>query len=492
MPGPGLQVFGGQPDKPAVLLFHGLGETSASTWVNPDLMGVSYFYQAPTPSETHRDLGWQTWPRTGVAVDEGVLLSDPLVVGSLNWLNVLRNRGFTVGLFDRPQRTIAGSLPGALEAFDQFLEATRAPSGPLVATPPPVVLMGHSQGGIVLKKVLQDRGTRGRVKAVVTLSTPHWGSRVAGLAVRLGDLINSFLDVNLGPAPNLVATLQAAVGAQLRPVADWLNDQSHAELAPGSAALGDPQAEGPVPGVRYITVGGTNPTFTRVFGWEYSGDSAEPVATLDGPRYHWQADVFELPGVSPVAAAFARAAPEWTPNQGDGLVTDQSARLPWSEHVPTQLNHAEVLYTPALQGEVINRLLPLPPLETLRLDPAVVQLGSGESQRFTFAGPGPVTWTLDGPGSLSPDGVYVAPANFVPGAGARVQAMAGDGSGRTASATITLVGRSPAIRAQRPGDGAQYVGPGLLQGRDVRGVQPNLPQLQKPSLGPGGGPPVRR
>jgi hypothetical protein len=57
--------------------------------------------------------------------------------------------------------------------------------------------------------------------------------------------------------------------------------------------------------------------------------------------------------LSPIMDALRDFTDEVKPGRGDGLVTDVSARLPWSTHVTTSLNHAEVLWNRPLQQQVV-------------------------------------------------------------------------------------------------------------------------------------------
>ncbi len=60
-----------------------------------------------------------------------------------------------------------GSMPRVAEQLADFV-AREIPAGP-------IVVVGHSLGGLVARTWLQDLGGRSRAVALVTLSTPHQG-----------------------------------------------------------------------------------------------------------------------------------------------------------------------------------------------------------------------------------------------------------------------------------------------------------------------------
>jgi hypothetical protein len=70
----------------------------------------------------------------------------------------------------------------------------------------------------------------------------------------------------------------------------------------------------------------------------------------------WRVRANEMAPISPMLDEMRDFAAELKPGQGDGLVTNASSRLPWSTHVTTDLNHAEVLWDRPLQQRVARLL----------------------------------------------------------------------------------------------------------------------------------------
>src|SRR5262249_4717989 len=156
-----------------------------------------------------------------------------------------------------------------------------------------------------------------------------------------------------------------------------------AELAPGSATLAGIAAGEPVPGIIYHTFGGISTDFARLWAAVYTPDSMIPyfIPFVPVPFFHWASTplvigvALNAPSFIPVAAItlmpvvseivtasnlLAAATPEFRPGLGDLLVSDARARLPFSTtHTTNALNHAEALYSPTIQAQVVGILLGL-------------------------------------------------------------------------------------------------------------------------------------
>jgi len=87
-------------------------------------------------------------------------------------------------------------------------------------------------------------------------------------------------------------------------------------------------------------------------------------------------------------------------------------------------------------------LIRLQPVVAISVSPTNRILWAGQSERFTASISGSsntsVGWTIIGPGSVSPDGVYQAPGSINTEESARITATSEADSSKTASASITL------------------------------------------------------
>jgi pimeloyl-ACP methyl ester carboxylesterase len=288
-----------------------------------------------------------------------------------NWFDYLASLGFTVAAWSQPGLAFGDAIPSALLAFDSLLSQTAARHP---GAPPPVALLGHSRGGLVIRQMLKDRRQSpdvNRVKWVITLHTPHHGSELGQWPGRLSAETTDLMDCCAPPsitAP-LKSQLRSLVTEAMRPMSKLLVDFESRELTPDSPLLrGLADGETKVPGTAYYTFGGTNPDFFHVYVWLFEASSAVPQYKDLSQYFVWRASPVEPGQISPVFEKVRPFVREVKAGVGDGLVTDESAHLPWSTHFTDRLNHAEVLWDRSLQARV-----------ALLIDPS---MGRGAGVRF--------------------------------------------------------------------------------------------------------------
>ncbi len=224
------------------------------------------------------------------------------------------------------------------------------------AAPPPIALVGHSRGGLVIHKLLRDQGNLGgRIRRVITIHSPHHGSQMAKAPERLAeDAAELFAKAEL--PPEVKHPLKELALQIVSPLNRMIDDGSK-ELAPESPLItGLLSGDAPVEGVQYFTFGGTTPTLVRLYTWLFTPMSSVPQYKNLEQYFDWQAKPAEVGLVSPLLDRITAFAPEIKAGQGDSLVTDLSARLPYSVHETDQLNHAEVLWDRTLQQKVARIL----------------------------------------------------------------------------------------------------------------------------------------
>ena len=347
---PWLSQYGGvicksaDPSRPAILLVHGLHQ-SMESWTKPSSTGYTYDFRH-TPPEI--DLGDHAAPNAGL-YKAGT--SDKLEVDNLNWFDYLAQQGFTVAAWSQPCCTFADAYPSAKTALAQFAADTAALNP---AAPPAIVLIGHSRGGLVIHKLLRDQGSMGgRIRWAITIHSPHHGSLMAKTPERLAEEATGlFANVSL---PSEVKQPLKQLALQIVAPLRQMIDDGQAELAPDSPLItGLLNGDAAVPGVRYYTFGGTNPTLVRLYTWLFTPMSSVPQYKGLEQYFHWQAKPAEVGLVSPLLDRIPPFNPEIKPGAGDTLVTDLSARLPYSIHETDQLNHAEVLWDRTLQQKVVR------------------------------------------------------------------------------------------------------------------------------------------
>lgn len=344
------------PTRPAILLVHGLHQ-DARTWTAPSSTEYAYDYQHHPGNkrigETHAA------PNVGVYMigkSKWIYRSDENRAAwdkENNWFDFLVQQGFTVATWSQKKLTMADAMPSARLAFDSLLAQTAARNP---SAPPPVALIAHSRGGLVVRQLLKEKGSQGRVKWAITLHTPHQGSELGRTPGKLAAEIVDLIDCCAPPiitAP-LKAQLKELAVEAMRPMTKLLMDDESRELSPGSPLIrGLAEGEKKLDDVTYYTFGGTNPRVYRLYTWLFDAESAVPQYSASRGQYFvWRVKPVEIASVSPILDKIRDFAPEVAPGKGDALVSDASARLPWSIHTTTALNHAELLWDKPLMNKV--------------------------------------------------------------------------------------------------------------------------------------------
>ncbi len=355
--GGGRIVCASDPTRPAILLFHGLHQ-DARTWTAPSYVEYAYDYR-DNPGEkrvgdTHSSANagvYKVAPSKWLYGDDRAAWDK-----SVNWFDYLVSRGFTVATWGQPGLTFSAAYPSALEAFDSLLSHSRQRSP---AAPPAVALIGHSRGGLVLRKVLKNRASTGRVQWVVTLHSPHQGSALGQTPGRLVaetvDLLDCCIPGDL--TAGLKKEVKDLVTEAMRPMTRLVWPDENRELTPDGPLIRDLRSgEQAIPGVQYYTFGGTDPTYYKLYLWHFDAMSSVPQVKDLTTYYVWRVRPVEIGPLSPIMDKLRDFIDEVKPGKGDGLVTDVSARLPWSTHTTNSLNHAEVLWNRPLQQRVAGLL----------------------------------------------------------------------------------------------------------------------------------------
>lgn len=351
----GRIVCAKDPTRPAILLFHG-NHQDGRTWTAPSYTEYAYDYKNHPGKERIGD--------THSLGNAGVykVSTSSWLYGSEgdraawdkanNWFDLLVDQGFTVATWSQDMLTVSDAMPSAREAFDSFLTHTAARSP---AAPPPVALIAHSRGGLLIRQVLKEKGSLNRVKWVVTLHSPHSGSELGRTPGRMAAEIVDLIDCCTPPivtAPFKPKLKELAVEA-MRPMTKLIMADENRELQPDSPLFRNlAEGEKKLDDVTYYTFGGTNPTVYRLYIWLFDATSAVPQYRNLKQYFVWRAVPSEIGGVSPILDKIRDFAAEVTPNKGDALVADARSRLPWSIHTSTDLNHAELLWNKPLMTKV--------------------------------------------------------------------------------------------------------------------------------------------
>ena len=367
--------------KPVIILLHGLGG-DRNDWMSPFQERNWPYDHRHAPDE--RDMGVHDRPPLlklpGMEIR---YFLSPRLQGNTrgadgsddrSWWHILVGAGFPVFTYSQVPELMMPFSKGPVSQFKKFMEMLQQD----VLDDPdyrsrPVVILGHSRGGLIGRAYLGDpevksdpvagRGCFPTVKGLITLSSPHQGSNMA----LMDDKIIDFLEKIQKAVPRLpndvgnqvINTLKAKIDAYVGVYGD--------EIEPGSPMYRAMEAQEPIhEGVRCISVAGTSPRFFRLYLWTFTADSLMPKKSASGKmEFHWKAKPIEAKGASPIPDGLplkmlGMDLDEIMRGRGDGLTAEKRCHFPPSfrveEHLSFPLSHAEELWNPKLQRAIIQRL----------------------------------------------------------------------------------------------------------------------------------------
>jgi hypothetical protein len=123
-------------------------------------------------------------------------------------------------------------------------------------------------------------------------------------------------------------------------VLDFLKSKALKELLPESSFLKSLK-DGPLDRIYYVSLGGTKPTLFSLYRWRWNSVS-------EGKSKRWfltPEELFSMPEILRKVIPNKFYPAEITDGKGDGLVSAESAKIPWChEHYNCSLNHAQMLF----------------------------------------------------------------------------------------------------------------------------------------------------
>lgn len=243
--------------------------------------------------------------------------------------------GESFNLLAWSQRDSCGLISQAVEELSDVMK--------LLPPEDEVVLLGHSRGGLIARRFLQDRPIGWeRVRRVILLGSPNRGSQIAALAKILGEAWFLALVERFFPQSSPVFILRAFAHVRA-----YLKTAAIAELAPDSPFIAEMiqgekrERESRIP---YVNLIGTCTTFIRF----YRIVQLEPWQTVP---------ILSLLDGLETLVPRALLPPEVRQGRGDGQVSVESACLPWaqSNHL-FALNHAQLLIDGPIQRQILQAL----------------------------------------------------------------------------------------------------------------------------------------
>jgi pimeloyl-ACP methyl ester carboxylesterase len=214
----------------------------------------------------------------------------------------------------------------------------------------PLILVGHSRGGLVARKWIQDHpDKRGRVDGVILLACPNRGSRLADVADVFAKgirAIGRFMPREVSPNRGRIFLRLLAFYEE---IAGLFKGVALGELRPHSPfILGLKRKELEEQGsrIRYLNLVGTSTVFTKLYRLSTKdvGELREVTSLIDS-----------LPKKIPTVMM-----PEEIVNEkGDGLVSKGRARIAWvrpGSHKEFHVNHLRMLIDLDVRREIIRFL----------------------------------------------------------------------------------------------------------------------------------------
>jgi pimeloyl-ACP methyl ester carboxylesterase len=224
----------------------------------------------------------------------------------------LRDLGFS--LLSWTQSRPVGPMHTAVEELEALIKEHEAFTGN------GIVFICHSRGGLIARKYLENH--QGAARGLITLATPHHGTSMARWPAYFSPLTNLLYQLVKGFS-------RSEIDSVFRRILGFLGSRGLHELLPESkfyAELKDAKQAG----VRYISIGGTNPDLLRPL----MPSIPDLLSKVLPERI--------IPG-------------EMREGFGDGLVTAASARLPYAdEHRDFPVNHASMLFERAVRAFIAD------------------------------------------------------------------------------------------------------------------------------------------
>jgi pimeloyl-ACP methyl ester carboxylesterase len=325
-------------DLEVVLLLHGLGGHKQD-WSYPAWRSVNYDLDH-APQDRHDDSHFTPplyyFPQFSLSEKREVSC----------WTSVLLSLGHTVIYYDQDGRS--APIEQALDQFENLIVPfirdellTNQLAGKRV------VLLCHSRGGILARYYLarHPQEATAWVQRAITLHSPHAGTNAPNSLRRLADEA-----VVLSPFPPALYLLGRLL--------DWFSfGEGAQQLLPDNPLFGELSLPADTPDIEFRTFGGTSVTYSGLYWWYYALSSFVP-NPFEFPPFDWTLSPLELDPISPLLDQLPDilADEEQREGQGDGLVTNDSARLPGVPHQSFPLNHAEALFDERLFAAVADIL----------------------------------------------------------------------------------------------------------------------------------------
>lgn len=204
-----------------------------------------------------------------------------------------------------------------------------------------IILIGHSRGGLIARKYLASADKR--IKAQITLATPHKGSGMAQWAVHMAPLLS-----HLGPL--LPEAERGTLTHTLKKIYEFLSGKAVKQLLPDSKffkSFEDLKSQG----VYSMSIGGNAPALFTIYR-RYCEEKQERGRRTFICRYE---KVFSIPELLEKSIPEKFFPEEMKKGRGDCLVSAESARLPYADaHYDFDVNHAGIIFDARVRAKIME------------------------------------------------------------------------------------------------------------------------------------------
>jgi pimeloyl-ACP methyl ester carboxylesterase len=326
----------GNSDKPAIVFIHGLG-MDKDIWVNPlksRILGgrlpLDIFLREKPLSRDFGPSGEK--PKEGIK--EFSLGGQPKVLKTLFADLTLMKYPVITWTQKRP----SGPIDSVVSELDEIMKLARD------LTKNGIILVGHSRGGLVGRKYLSQKKEH-IIKGLITISSPHRGSSIARLVCYLKPFA-TFI------SPLFSGADKGTFSSAIKHVLDFLKSKALKELLPESSFLKSLK-DGPLDRIYYVSLGGTKPTLFSLYRWRWNSVS-------EGKSKRWfltPEELFSMPEILRKVIPNKFYPAEITDGKGDGLVSAESAKIPWAhEHHNFNCNHAQMLFDKSVRDLLVQAI----------------------------------------------------------------------------------------------------------------------------------------
>lgn len=237
------------------IFIHGF-MSSKWLWIDP-FFGTFGWLRDHRNEPKPRNYGWHpTPPPPHMFVHFDVSIS-PIVYPE-GPFNTLMREGYEVLTYS--QQDVAGDINISVKELKITIKAIKKIYGNRR-----LVLVGHSRGGICIRRYL-DLNTNSEVEKIITLSSPHEGSH--------------FTNIKMIKEPaKLILNNSTFKGIWDTAGNRAVRDVSYSQMAPNSEFLQNLNDREKTKDIEYITAGGTNAQYIHIYTWSISHKATKSLMT---------------------------------------------------------------------------------------------------------------------------------------------------------------------------------------------------------------------